>query len=427
MDRTIEGKVYINGTFETCCIGIKQGKISTIKKILKDDEHIDFGNKLILPAGVDLHVHFRDPGFTKKEDFKTGSMAAAFGGITCIFDMPNTNPPTTTPATIEEKSYIAKKMSYIDYGIFAGITDNNVKIINRLAKQCSGFKIYLGETTNSLKFNTKQLKSALQETSKTNKITLIHAEDEQCLRKHKSIEHNLKDHLNNRPSECEVTSVKTILECCNHISSKIHFCHISSYEGLEVLKRYPNNISLGVTPHHLFFDISNVNSNQAFYKVNPPIRTQLDRETLWQGIISGFIDVIESDHAPHTLEEKEIEFEKAPSGIPGVETTYPLFLAEVKHQRISFARLISSLCEKPAQLLNIPKGKIEKGMDADFIVIDFKKISTINSDNLHSKCGWTPFENFPAIFPTHVFIRGEKLIEEHEIQVSRGFGKFVGV
>ncbi len=422
MDRTIEGKVYIKGSFEPCCIGIKQGKISAIKKILKDDQHIDFGKRLILPAGIDLHVHFREPGFTQKEDFKTGSMAAAFGGITCVFDMPNTNPPTTTIPAIEEKIRIAKKKSFIDFGIFSGLTDDNINKINRLAKHCSGFKIYLGETINSLKFNPKLLKNALQETGKTNKITLIHAENEQCLRTHEGIENNLKDHLKNRPSECEETSIKTILECCKSNPSKIHICHISSYEGIKTLKGRLKNISLGVTPHHLLFDIGNVNSNQTFYKVNPPIRTQQDRETLWENTINGFIDVIESDHAPHTLEEKERGFNNAPSGLPGVETTYPLFLAEAKNQRISFARLISNLCEKPAELLSIPKGKIEKGRDADFIVIDFKKISTIDSDNLHYKCGWSPYEGKNAIFPSHVFLHGEEIIEDHELVASQGLG-----
>lgn len=161
------------------------------------------------------------------------------------------------------------------------------------------------------------------------------------------------------------------------------------------------------------------------YKVNPPIRSNLDRETLWYGVKNSYIDVLESDHAPHTLEEKEVDFDRAPSGMPGVETMYPLFLAEVKKNHLSFARLISLLCERPAELMNIPKGKIEVGRDADFIVIDYKETTTVKSENLHSKCGWTPFEGMSTIFPSDVFLRGERIIEEHQLTSSSGLGNNV--
>lgn len=425
MDRTIEGKAYINGAFEKCCIGIKQGKISKIKKILKSDEHIDFGNKIILPSGIDIHVHFRDPGFTKKEDFKTGSMAAAYGGISCVFDMPNTHPPTTTLNTINEKLHIADIKSYIDFGIYASLTNDNIKNINILAKKCSGFKIYLGDTPNSLQFNTQFLEDAFQKINKTNSIVLIHAENIQCLKKHSGIEHNLKDHLRHRPSECEEISIKNILDSCKDIPLKIHICHLSSCEGLLALKNHTKNISIGVTPHHLFFDIGMIKSNQPFYKVNPPIRSNLDRETLWNAVTDGSIDVLESDHAPHTLEEKSREFDKAPSGMPGVETMLPMFLAQVKNQKMSFNRLISLLCEKPAELLDIPKGRIEIGKDADLIVIDFKDVKIIKTDKLHSKYGWSTFEGKTAIFPSHVFMRGEEIIQEYELVGSQGIGRNV--
>lgn len=422
MDLTIEGKVYINGTFESCCIGIQQGKISSIKKILKGDAHLNFGRKLILPAGIDLHVHFRDPGFVHKEDFSTGSKAAAFGGIACVFDMPNTKPQTTTVRTILEKINVAKKKSFVDFGVYAAITNNNIKNIHEMSKHCNGFKIFLGNTTNSLHLSEQKLKETVHAVSQTNKITLVHAENEQCLKKNKKTEQNLKDHLLCRPSECEEQSIKNVFDANIGVSSRIHICHLSSCEGFELLRNKPKNISVGVTPHHLFFDIGNISSRQALYKVNPPIRSHFDRETLWYGITNGFIDVLESDHAPHTLEEKKTDFDTAPSGIPGVETMYPLFLAEVKKEHLSFARLISLLCERPAELMNLSKGKIEVGRDADFVIIDFKETTTIKSDNLHSKCGWTPFENMPAIFPSDVFLRGERIIEDHELTSSSGLG-----
>lgn len=425
MDLTIEGNAYLNGTFEKRCIGIEQGKISAIKKILKGDEHLNFGRKLILPAGIDIHVHFRDPGFVYKEDFSTGSQAAAFGGITCVFDMPNTKPQTTTVRAISEKIRTAKKKSFVDFGAYVAITDSNIEYINEMSKHCSGFKIFLGSTTNSLQLSEQKLKDAIHAVNQTNKITLIHAENEQCLRGHKGVEHNLKDHIRCRPSECEEKSIKDVLDACRDVSSKTHICHLSSCEGFERLRKKPKSVSVGVTPHHLFFDVGSINSKQTLYKVNPPIRSNLDRETLWYGVKNRYIDVLESDHAPHTLEEKEVDFDNAPSGMPGVETMYPLFLAEVKKNHLSFARLISLLCERPAELMNIPKGKIEVGRDADFIIIDYKETTVVKSENLHSKCGWTPFEGMPAIFPSDVFLRGGRIIEECQLASNSGIGNNV--
>lgn len=422
MDRTIEGKAYINGSFEDCCIGIKDGKINKIKKILKSNDHINFGNKLILPAGIDIHTHFRDPGYTHKEDFETGSISAAYGGIACVFDMPNTKPPTITLSALMEKIQVAEKKSYVDFGIFAGINDKNIENIENFSKYCCGFKIFLGSTTNSFQLKSVNLNKVLVKINKKKMITLFHAEDQQCLKEFIINEQNLKDHLKARPSKCEEISIKKILGNAKNISSKIHICHISSIEGLNALKGSPKNVSVGVTPHHLFFEIGKTLLKKTYYKVNPPLRTNMDREFLWQGINSGLIDVLESDHAPHTIDEKDQEFDKAPSGIPGIETMFPLFLAEVKNQNLSFNRLISMLCEKPSELLNIPKGKIEKEKDADLIVVDFKKTNLVKSDDLHSKCGWSPYEGKKVIFPSHVFLRGEEVVEEYELVGSKGFG-----
>jgi dihydroorotase len=426
MDLTIEGKAYINGNFEDCCVGITDGRISAIRKILKADEHYNFRGKVILPAGMDVHVHFRDPGLMHKEDFSTGSMAAAFGGISCVFDMPNTIPQTITLQTISDKIVSAEKKAYVDFGIYASITDGNIKNIDELAKKCSGFKIYLGGTTNSLIFNSDNLKETFDKIKSTNKPVLIHAEDNNCLVKHKLKENSLVDHMNSRPAECEETAIKNILKVSGNTNTRIHICHLSSIEGLELLRKRSKNISCGVTPHHLLFTAQGALKPQSHYKVNPPLRSNFDREALFDALKNGLIDILESDHAPHTLEEKDKEFDVAPSGLPGVETMFPLFLYMAKKETLPFQRLISLLCEKPAELLNIPKGRIQVGKDADFIVANLKKDCKIKSENLHSKCGWTPFEGLPAIFPECVFVRGEKLIEDYGMLGTKGFGRFVG-
>lgn len=427
MDLSVEGKAYINGTFENCCIGIENGKIVSVKKILKADEHFDFGNKLIFPAGVDLHVHFRDPGMMHKEDFSTGSMAAIFGGISCVFDMPNTIPQTTTIQSLSDKISNCERKSFVDFGVYAGVINNNIKDIEKLAKKCNGFKIYLGNTTVALIFNKTNLRNVLSRISTIGKPVLFHAEDEECLIKNRSVEKGLADHLRFRPVDCEETSIRDIFEASQGLASRIHVCHVSSCEGLELLKNRPRNISCGVTPHHCLHSIEKNLGTPAFYKVNPPIRTSFDKEALFNALKNGLVDVIESDHAPHTRNEKGVDFDDAPSGLPGVETMYPLFLYLVKKELLSFQRLISLLCIRPAELMSIPKGRFKVGYDADFIVVDFKDVCKIKSEDLHSKCGWTPFEDWSAVFPECVFVRGEKLIEGHEIQVSQGFGRFVGV
>jgi len=427
MDLTIEGKIYHNGSFEQGCLAIEQGKIAAIKKTIKTDVHLNVGNNLILPAGIDLHVHFRDPGFPQKENFSTGSQAAVFGGISCVFDMPNTDPQITTMQALTEKTRVASEKSYVDFGLYVAVSDENIGRLVELSPFCSGFKIFLGSSTHSLKLSTQNIRVALLETNRTKKITLIHAEDEHCLKIHEDKEHTLVDHLRCRSAECEEIALRNILNSSQGLSSPIHICHLSSCEGFEMIRKRPRNMSVGVTPHHLFFDVHTLNTKQTFYKVNPPIRSSFDRDTLWYGVNNKLVDILESDHAPHTEEEKHVDFNSAPSGLPGVETMYPLFLNAMKKGHITLDTILMLLCERPAQLLNLPKGKMEVGRDADFIVVDMKKTQTISAEALHSKCGWTPFEGFPAIFPSMMFIRGEKIIDDHQLLVKQGFGKYVGV
>jgi dihydroorotase len=427
MDLTIEGKIYHNEAYEQGCLAIQQGKIIAIKKTLKSDNHLDVGNNLILPAGIDLHVHFRDPGYIHKEDFSTGSQAAVFGGISCVFDMPNTQPPTTNAQALKEKRQIAGRKSYVDFGLYAAVSDENLGRITELSPLCNGFKIFLGSSTHSLQLSKQNLRVALLETNRTKKITLLHAEDEHCLKIHEDKENNLVDHLRCRSAECEETAIRTILNNTQNLSSPIHICHLSSYEGFEMLRKRPSNISVGVTPHHLFFDVHSLNTKQTFYKVNPPIRSSFDRDTLWYGVNNKLIDIFESDHAPHTEEEKNVTFNDAPSGLPGVETMYPLMLAAVKKEQITLDTLLALLCERPAQLVNVPKGKIEVGRDADFIVVNMKKTEAITAERLHSKCGWTSFEGFQGTFPSMMFIRGERVIDDRQMLVKQGFGTSVGV
>jgi dihydroorotase len=416
MEIIIEGNAFISGELNKCCIGIEDGKISSIKKILKGENHYDFGDKLILPSGIDAHVHFRDPGFTNKEDFKTGSMCAAYGGITCVLDMPNTNPNTITKDTLQNKKRIAQSKSHIDFGLFAGISESTDII--ELSKFSTAFKIYLASTTGEMQIkNYDSLDRILTEIKASEKTVCIHCEDDSKLNK-TTKPRSLKEHLMARPNSAEALAIELVGK--NHNDARVHICHVSTKEGAALVSKYP--FTSEVTPHHLFFNSDSKVGSKG--KVNPPLREVEDQDALWDALRNGNIDILASDHAPHTLEEKE-NFANSPSGMPGVETMFPIMLSRVKHNKFELNRLVKAQCERPAEIFGLNKGKLKIGYDADIIMVDMRKENKIEGENLHSKCGWTAFEDFSVVFPKYTFLRGEVVIEDWELTGDVGLGRMV--
>lgn len=419
LDLVVEGNAYIKGNFVRCCIGIKDGKIAEIKKILEGDTHLDFEDDLILPAAIDIHVHFRDPGYTYKEDFATGTISAAFGGVSCIFDMPNTKPPATSIPTFKEKLNDVGKKACIDFGLYAGISEKTD--IVSLGKICSAFKIYMGSTTGEMHVTDELLEKAVKEIGKTKKVAAVHAEDEKLRKKNEP--ENLSEHLFSRPNQCEASAIKKLIEINNKNAGKsiLHVSHVSARESIDILKE--TKLTKEVTPHHLF--LNSGMKLDAFGKVNPPLRTREDQLALWDALNKGIIDVIASDHAPHTIEEKETEFSKAPSGIPGVETMLPLMLSATKQGKISIQRVVNAIAERPGEIFGLNKGRIEKGKDADFSIVNLKDEVKIKSDKLHYKCGWSPFDGFTAVFPHTLIVRGGMVVDKGVFVGRKGFGKYV--
>jgi len=429
-DLVLEGNAFFNHSFQHCCIGIDDGKITSIKKVLTGDTHHRFSKELILPAGIDVHVHFRDPGMTHKETFQTGSIAAAHGGISCVFDMPNTRPDSFTPQTLMEKKRIVDRKSTVDYGLYAGVSKKiltDTGFANKLDSVCHGFKIFLGETTNSLTLPPELIQPILSKIKPFHKPVFVHAEDNLCLQKHKRTEHSLIDHHAARPPTCETIAIDHVVSAAKTVETPVHICHTSSAAALRRLQEKPSFITYGITPHHSLLNSEFNRVQDSWLKVNPPLRSKQDQQILFKTIQEGNVFLLESDHAPHSTKEKEKDFSEAPCGIPGVETMYPLFLAQAVKQRVSFPRIISLLSEHPSQLLHLSKGVIAPGYDADIITVDKKNIQKIRSDSLHSKAGWSPFEGFPAVFPSTVFIRGTKVIDDYEQQVSAGYGNMVPI
>ncbi|MBC7108047.1 MAG: dihydroorotase [Methanomassiliicoccales archaeon] len=410
METVVEGRAYYQGNLVECCIGIEGGKIVSIKKVLKGEKHYNYSNKLILPAAIDAHVHFRDPGLTYKEDFQTGTIAAAFGGVSCIFDMPNTLPPAISSETIKEKMESVAKKAWIDFGLFGGCVSSFKP--ESIADMVIGYKLFMSSITGELLVPDDQsMIKIMTSVSKTGKVISVHAEDERMIRKLPEI--NLLDHDRNRPIEAEISAIEKLVS--NFSGNRVHICHISSARSFNSIR--DTKFTTEVTPHHLLLD--NSCELGAFGKVNPPLRNRNERELLFEAFIQGKFDIIASDHAPHTIEEKEDDFDVAPCGMPGVETTVPLMLNLVKRDLIDLKTFTKCACERPAEIFGLRKGRIEVGFDGDLIVVDHKKIERIKAENLHSKCDWTAFENYEAIFPHALFLRGMLVMEDRSIVGER--------
>ncbi len=407
--KIIEGKFYVDDEIKNLSLGIENGKIVKIGKSLSGEEKIIIEEGTIFPAMVDMHVHFREPGYTKKEDFESGSLSALHGGVTFYMDMPNTNPVTNTYENFISKLNLAKVKSYVDFGL-AFLLHN--KVPKEIEEKVTAFKIYMSETTGIGPVNYLLLPEILKEIKKH---VTVHAEFNECIKKDIE-EKNLNDHDKARPETCEIMAVRYLGD---NFNGNIHIAHVSSPDSVELSNAF--NFTTEVTPHHIF--LNKEMPLGALGKVNPPIRSKFISDKLIQYLNSGLIDAIASDHSPHTIDEKE-NFSTAPSGLPGVETSLPLLFQAFKDDLISLNIINKVAMENPSKLLNIPKGRIKEGYDADFIVLRLSDSKIIRAKDMHYKCGWTPFENLYGIFPRTVFLRGEKVLDNFEETIEPGFGKY---
>jgi len=393
----IEGKAFIRGRIRKVAIGVENGKIVAIKKILYGKTR-NYGDMLILPSAVDVHVHFREPGYEYKEDFSTGSKASLLAGITCVGDMPNNIPPIVTDKAFMEKAEKVRGKSYVDYALYAGLKEDMVKY-------ASLYKLYLSGD-NEIFVDYDKLPGLLKKIKEKGAILAVHAEDRECIKRKGK---NLEEYEKNNPIKCEEIAIKRIVEINERIGAKLHICHVTSAKNAGFLLR--KNISFGVTLHHIMFSYKSNFKKEAFGKVNPPLRSRNEQSMLFRMVMSGKIPVLESDHAPHTLEEKE-NFENAKAGMPGAGALLPVMLYFVRKGKIGLKKLVRMVSKNPAELLGINKGEIAVGKDADFIVVDFDDVRKIRP---LSKCGWSCYEGMPAIYPRHVWIRGKIAVEDGEI------------
>lgn len=404
----IGGRMFLDGELRYAQVGIAGGKITSVGRYVSGgEERIELGtSETLLPGFMDPHVHFRDPGMTQKEDFSTGSAGAVCGGVTCVLDMPNTRPPVVDLATLQEKKRTVAGRSYCDYGLFAALTAGCPAAL--LAPHVPGFKLFMGSTTGNILLNEDgDLIPAVEEVRATGKVLSVHAEDDHLIR-HGVTEYCCQDHLRNRPAEAEFSALRRL---ARFRGMPINICHCTSAEQLQMAADL--GFTTEVTLHHLFFEAQRFAS--AEYKVNPPIRDLATRDGLFRAFLAGRATMFGTDHAPHTADEKAQEYDAAPGGIPGVETTMPIVMELVRRGTVPLALAVGMGAEAPGRVFGAPKGRIAPGYDADFGIYDFRHVRPVDLKRLHSKAGHTPYAGWDAVFPDTVIIRGQVQVKDGEL------------
>ena len=400
-------------------VWIKDGRIEALGGAHRAEESIDARGMLVLPGAIDVHVHFRDPGPNYKEDWASGSASAAAGGVTTVVDQPNTLPRTVDARSFEEKQDIARHRSCVDFALNGG--PGKIDELKEAGAQAIG-EIFSYEHSDA------ELAAILSRVKEAGMLASLHAE-EGAIIKEKVAElgsrHDPEVYSLARPAKAEAAAIE---KACG-ISERLHICHLSSAQGLaavEEARRAGRAVTAEAAPHHLLLNEKDYQKQGSFLKMNPPLRRKADNDALWQALRTGAIDILASDHAPHLPEEKREDIWEAPPGVPGVETMLPLMLMAVKKNHISLERLVDAISARPARIFGLAgKGRIERGMDADLVIVDSKAVTEINADRLHSRAEWTPYQGMQAIFPRMTIVRG-RVVWDGELQVAPGYGRFLG-
>lgn len=404
-------------------IAIHQQKIVKIQTRLTDEasQTIDCTNLTVLPGIIDSQVHFREPGLTHKEDLESGTRAAVLGGITSVFEMPNTSPSTTNEEQFMAKISALKGRAWCDVGFYLGASLDNSSTLANLENLpgCCGIKIFMGSSTGSLLVEDDD--NLLKVLSNGKRRVAIHAEDEVRLKERRHIATegaHARFHPEWRDIESALKATQRIVALGKKAKRALHILHISTAEEMEFLAAHKNNLSIEVLPQHLTFAAPEIYERLGNYaQQNPPIREARHREALWKAISQGVVDVIGSDHAPHTREEKDKAYPNSPSGVPGVQTLVPVMLNHIHNKKMSLPHFVKMTTENVAELFKLKnKGRIAVGYDADFTIVDLKRRQRIENSWIASKCAWTPYEGMEVMgWPIHTIVRGEIIVRDEKL------------
>ena len=393
------GQCYIDNDLSNVDIAIKDGKIENIGQISeKAKDILDANGLLVLPGCIDTQTHFREPGSTDTEDLNSGSKAAVAGGITAVFEMPNTNPPTSNKTEFQKKLNLAKNRMYCNYAFYFGATPDNANELADLKnlEGCCGIKLFAGSSTgNLLVQHEKEIEKVFESCSK---IVAVHSEDESILNKNKRLikRGDVHSHPIWRSDECAIASTRRIVRIAELYKKKAHILHVTTKQEVDFLSQHKGDITFEITPQHLTIYAPDCYDQLGTYaQMNPPLRDKSHYDRLWYAIKNNLNDTIGSDHAPHLKVNKDKEYPESPSGMPGVQTLMPVMLNHVNNGKLSLKQLINLVCENPVKIFGIKnKGFIKKDYDADFTIVDMNKKILIKNENIESKCGWSPFNGF---------------------------------
>ncbi len=423
------GSCFVDNKLQKVDLAVSNSKIQEIGNLknLKAKETIDAEGLTVLPGVIDTQVHFREPGSTDVEDLESGSKAAVLGGVTSVFEMPNTNPPTSNQTEFNKKLNLAKNRMFSNYAFYFGATPQNMDDLKKVDKLegCCGVKLFAGSSTGNLL--VKDEKDIEKVISNSSKIVSIHSEDEDILNLRKKFikKGDVSSHPFWRNEECAMSSTRRVVKIAERYNKKIHVLHVTTKEEVEFLSRYKGNVSFEITPQHL-----SISAPECYKKLgslaqmNPPIREKKHQDMLWKAIRDDVADMIGSDHAPHSLENKKKEYPQTPSGMPGVQTLVPLMLNHVNNNKLTLKRFVNLVCENPTRIFGIKnKGHIKEGFDADLTIVDMNMKKVIKNDWIASKCGWTPFDGYEVKgFPLGTIVNGKAIVWDGKL-IEKANGK----
>ncbi len=385
------------------------------------EETIDAHGALLLPGVIDTHVHFREPGKEYKEDLASGSRAAAAGGVTSFLEMPNTEPPTVDQASLDFKLARAAASCAVNYGFFIGATPTNLDAVNRVAP-VAGIKVFMGCSTGGLLVDKDEDLERIFAGGE--RLIAVHAEDETRMHERRRLFADRRDssvHSEIRDNLCALRATERALAFSKRHRRPLHILHLSTHEEVELLRRdKPAWVKAEVIPNHLFLNVKDYERLGNRAQMNPPIRAPEDNAALWQALQDGIIDFLGSDHAPHTLAEKQLEYPNSPSGMPGVETALPLMLTHMTAGKCTLAELQRWMCSGPAEHYRIPnKGKLLEGWDADLTLVDLHANKPVRNAELFTKAKWSPYEGWKLVgWPQYTAVGGQVVFARGQIRAG---------
>ena len=418
------GSCYIDGKLTKTDIGLLDNKIKKIGKIeLNSSKVYDATDKVVLPGIIDTQVHFREPGSTDAEDLESGSRAAVLGGVTALFEMPNTNPPTSNLVEFDKKLQAAKNRMHSNYAFYFGATPDNTNQLAKLkdVEGCCGVKLFAGSSTGNLLVDKEaDIEKVI---SSSDRIVSIHSEDEDIIKLRKKFikKGDVHSHAVWRNVEVAMSSTRRVVKIAERYNKKIHVLHVTTREEVDFLAMHKKNVTFETTPQHLTMYAPDCYDKLGTYaQMNPPLRTKEHYDRLWVAIKNNIVDVLGSDHAPHLKENKDKEYPNSPSGMPGVQTIFPVMLDHVNNGKLTLQQLINLMCENPCKIFGIKnKGYLKEGYDADLTIADMNKEVVIKNEMIASKCGWTPFNNYKVKgFPVATIVNGHLVMSDGKVVVE---------